>query len=124
MPRKAAVIAGIAGIILLLAVYAVFDPSETAFFPKCPFFWLTGLKCPGCGSQRAMHQLLTLHIGEAFRYNAFMVIAIPLILFLLVAELFMDRWPRLSRLGSSPVLSWSILAAVLLWWLLRNLLGI
>lgn len=124
MPRKAAVIAGIAGIILLLAVYAVFDPSETAFFPKCPFFWLTGLKCPGCGSQRAMHQLLTLHIGEAFRYNAFMVIAIPLILFLLVAELFRDRWPRLSRLGSSPVLSWSILAAVLLWWLLRNLLGI
>ena len=124
MPRKAAIIAGIAGIILLLAVYTVFDPSETAFFPKCPFFWLTGLTCPGCGSQRAMHQLLTLHFGEAFRYNAFMVIAIPLILFLLVAELFRDRWPRLNRLGSSPTLSWSILAAVLLWWLLRNLLGI
>ena len=124
MPRKAAIIAGIAGIILLLAVYTFFDPSETAFFPKCPFFWLTGLKCPGCGSQRAMHQLLTLHFVEAFRYNAFMVITIPLILFLLVAELFRDRWPRLSRLGSSPTLSWSILAAVLLWWLLRNLLGI
>ncbi|MBO4916312.1 MAG: DUF2752 domain-containing protein [Bacteroidales bacterium] len=124
MPRKAAIIIGIAGIILLLAVYTVFDPSETAYFPKCPFFWLTGLKCPGCGSQRAMHQLLTLHFGEAFRNNAFMVIAIPLILFLLVAELFRDRWPRLNRLGNSPTLSWSILAAVLLWWLLRNLLGI
>ena len=124
MARKTAYITGIAVLLLFLIVYGVFDPSETAIFPKCPFFLLTGLKCPGCGSQRAIHQLLTLHLGEAFRYNAFMVLAIPLILFLLAAEVFRERWPRLAVLGSSPVLSWTIVAAVLLWWLLRNLLGI
>ena len=124
MPRKTVYIIGIAVFLLLLIVYGVFDPSETAIFPKCPFFLLTGLKCPGCGSQRAIHQLLTLHLGEAFRYNAFMVLAIPLIIFLLAAEVFRERWPRLAVLGSSPVLSWTIVAAVLLWWLLRNLLGI
>jgi len=124
MARKTAYITGIAVLLLFLIVYGVFDPSETAIFPKCPFFLLTGLKCPGCGSQRAIHQLLTLHLGEAFRYNAFMVLAIPLILFLLAAEVFRERWPRLAVLGSSPVLSWTIVAAVLLWWLLRNLLGL
>lgn len=124
MPRKTVYIIGIAVLLLLLIVYGVFDPSETAIFPKCPFFLLTGLKCPGCGSQRAIHQLLTLHPGEAFRYNAFMVLAIPLIIFLLAAEVFRERWPRLAVLGSSPVLSWTIVAAVLLWWLLRNLLGL
>ena len=124
MPRKTVYIIGIAVLLLLLIVYGVFDPSETAIFPKCPFFLLTGLKCPGCGSQRAIHQLLTLHLGEAFRYNAFMVLAIPLIIFLLAAEVFRERWPRLAVLGAGPALSWIIVAAVLLWWLLRNLIGI
>ena len=44
-----------AGVILIalaalvaIYIYAKFDP-ETTPFPKCPFFWATGLKCPGCG---------------------------------------------------------------------------
>ena len=61
------------GGIVVLAVLGMFDPSKFSFFPRCPFLLLTGLQCPGCGTQRALHQLLHLHIGEAFRYNAMMV---------------------------------------------------
>ena len=108
-----------AGIVVLFA----FDPSESVFFPRCPFMWLTGLKCPGCGSLRATHQLLHLHIGEAVRYNALMVLFIPLLLFLVVADLFKARFPKLYLASRNPVLSWSILAAILLWWILRNVLN-
>ena len=111
------------GGIVVLAVLGMFDPSKFSFFPRCPFLLLTGLQCPGCGTQRALHQLLHLHIGEAFRYNAMMVMAIPLLLFLLAAELLKDGHPRLYRASISPALSWTVLAAVLLWWVLRNIYG-
>ena len=53
----------------LLMIYYWFDPSEIELFPKCPFYMLTGLKCPGCGSQRAIHSLLHLDFIGAIRYN-------------------------------------------------------
>jgi len=118
--RIALLLAVFSGIIL----YALVDPAEVSIFPKCPFYMLTGLKCPGCGSQRALHQLLNLHIGEAFRYNALMVLIIPLLVYLTVADLFRRRYPGLYVSSRNPVLSWSVLAAVLFWWVLRNVLGI
>ena len=43
---------------VMAVVYFVFDPTTTRLFPKCAFYALTGFKCPGCGSQRAIHALL------------------------------------------------------------------
>ena len=40
--------------------------------------------------------------------------------FLIIADLLRKRCPRLYRASVSPVLSWSVLAALLLWWVLRN----
>lgn len=37
-------------------------------------------KCPGCGSQRAIHQLLNGHLIKALQHNALAVITIPYIL--------------------------------------------
>jgi hypothetical protein len=65
-------------IIALLAVlYYNFNPTKYSFFPKCPFFVLTGLQCPGCGSQRAIYQLLHGHIAGAIHYNALLVFSLP-----------------------------------------------
>lgn len=107
-----------------IAVLYAFDPSESVFYPRCPFFWVTGLKCPGCGSLRAAHQLLHLHFGEAMRYNALMVLFIPLLLFMSLADLFKAKYPEPYLLARNPVLSWAILAAILLWWLFRNVFGL
>lgn len=110
-------------VLLALLVLGIFDPQSSGFFPKCPFLLLTGLKCPGCGTQRALHQLLNLDLCQAFRYNALMVMSIPLLAFLISAEALKVRFPKLYRIGTSPVLSWSILAAVVSWWVLRNIFG-
>ncbi len=64
-------------LILLAVLYKKYSPLESAFFPPCPFRKMTGLLCPGCGSQRAIHHLLNLDIARAFRENMLLVIAIP-----------------------------------------------
>jgi hypothetical protein len=69
----------------LLGIYFFLDPTQQ-YFPKCPFLWLTGLKCPGCGAQRAVHYLLHGDISEAFRVNFLFVLAFPYVLFGLILE--------------------------------------
>ncbi|MFC7356305.1 DUF2752 domain-containing protein [Jejudonia soesokkakensis] len=44
---------------------------------------ITGFHCPGCGSQRALHQLFHLKFLSAFRLNPFMVLSLPIILYAL-----------------------------------------
>ena len=124
MPRKIAFTLAVTAILLGIVVYYTFDPSEGTWFPKCPFYWASGYKCPGCGSQRALHHLLHFHLKEAVRYNALLVFSIPLLLFLIVADIRKNRWPAVYRLSRNPVLSWGILAAILLWWLLRNVFNV
>ena len=103
-----------------LAVYFLFDPATANFFPGCVFLKLTGLKCPGCGSQRAVHSLLHLDFAAAFRYNALLVLSLPVVFFLLVVEMLRTRCPRLySRVHSQAVI-WTIVAIVLVWWVMRN----
>jgi len=69
----------------LIGVYFLLDP-EQHFFPKCPFLWLSGWKCPGCGSQRAVHHLLHGDVLEALRINFLFVLAFPYVIFELVLE--------------------------------------
>lgn len=54
-----------------------FDPNSHSFYPTCLFHQMTGLLCPGCGSLRAMHQLLHGHIATAFRFNPLLMLGLP-----------------------------------------------
>jgi hypothetical protein len=87
---------------LLVAV----DPGVPGHYPTCPFYAVTGLYCPGCGSLRFVHQLLTGHPGAAVGLNPLFMAALP---FLLYAYL---RWAaervagvRLPAINAPP---WSI----------------
>lgn len=53
-----------------------------------------------------------------------MVFSIPLLVFFVVADVCKTKWPKLFLLARNPILSWSILAIVLLWWILRNILSL
>src|SRR4030095_2188 len=72
---------------LLLAGSAylfVFEPGKSGFFPPCPFRLLTGFTCPGCGTTRALHQILHGHFAAAFMLNPLLLLAIPFLLFALL----------------------------------------
>src|SRR2546421_11472933 len=50
------------------AVLFWFEPTQHAFYPICAFHRTTGLLCPGCGSLRALHQLLHGQVAAAFHF--------------------------------------------------------
>lgn len=119
-----AVIAGLSAVYAALYLYMRFDPAESAFFPRCIFHELTGLACPGCGSQRAVHAMLNFDLAAALESNALFVISIPFIALLVFAWFMRGRLPGLyRRLGSAAVV-WTVFSVIVLWWVLRNVFGI
>lgn len=93
-----------------LGVLAVVDPERSAFIPRCPWLMLTGLYCPGCGTLRALHRLLTGDPAAMLHLNLLLVVV------LLAVPLVALR-PQVLR---SPRLSRGIVAVVLSFWVLRN----
>jgi hypothetical protein len=121
MRRSLVIILVLTALMVFGVIYFALDPSSSGLFPRCVFLSMTGYKCPGCGSQRAIHALLHGNVIEAFKFNAFLLVAIPWIALCLFAESRRLRNPRLYARLNAPLLIWLFLAALLLWWLLRNL---
>ena len=67
-------------------VIAVFDPARYPFYPDCPLHAATGLKCAGCGTLRALHELTRGQVAEALRLNPLITIVMPLVALALVNE--------------------------------------
>jgi len=71
----------LAALLTVMAVGAVllevFDPATSGIFPPCPLRYLTGWYCPGCGSLRAIHQLLHGNLRAAWALNPLTVILLP-----------------------------------------------
>ncbi len=56
----------------------MFDPATTGFYPPCLFKTFLGVRCPGCGSLRAAHQLLHGNFQQAWTLNPTLMIVGPL----------------------------------------------
>jgi hypothetical protein len=121
MMRRTLVIVLVVALLLVFGfIYYALDPSSSSAFPQCSFLALTGYKCPGCGSQRAIHAMLHGDLAAAFRYNALLLISIPWIALCLFAESQRTRNPRLYLRLNAPLLILLYFAMVIIWWLLRN----
>lgn len=105
----------------LLLVYH-FDPATTEVFPLCPFRYFTGYYCPGCGSIRALHQLLHGHLLIAMSYNPLAVLSLPFIVYWGASQavLLWRGEPLPSRFVPARWI-WALLVVVLSFWVLRNL---
>ncbi len=114
------------GLGFLVVIYAYYDPETNPIFPKCPLRELTGYKCPGCGSQRAIHDLMHLDFSSAFQHNMLLVISIPYIVVGAVFDLIKYPSPRLAlwrqRLfGTKAILT--VLFLIIAFWIGRNIWG-
>ena len=109
-------------LLLALSLYFFIDPSTTSFFPKCPFESTTGLYCPGCGSQRAIHNIVRGNILEGIRHNFLFLLLISVLAYQGILFL-------LNKFGSKTYqnllhkskITKAILALVILFWILRNI---
>lgn len=113
-------LAAVAAAGILVAAY-MFDPMSGTFpYPRCLFKLLTGWDCPGCGSTRALHALLHGRPADAWSANPALFAAVPLAALGFVAD--RPGHSRLRRLLFSPAAVSLLVAATILWTLLRNLL--
>ena len=108
----------------LAALYFRLDPARYPF-PRCIVHWLTGLHCPGCGTQRAVHALLHGHIGQALGFNLLAALAAPALVFGTVEELrgWLSKYPRRNSFLYRPWFGWSAVTFTVLFTVLRNLPG-
>ena len=118
-------------IILALVSLSIILPEHVTGWargisPGCVFRRSTGISCPGCGGTRSFCALLQGDILQAFRYNFFL----PLMLIALFLE-----YLRLCAIHIFGRRNWenqfhyrlffSVFAyGALLWFILRNILGI
>lgn len=111
-----------AGLLLALGLgYALFC-TRTGWAIPCPFRTVTGLLCPGCGVTRMCLSLLRLDIAAAWQANPGLLLMLPP-LGLLLGRLGV----RYVKTGSTrllrweQVLVWSMVIALLLYGVTRNL---
>ena len=105
-------------------IYYYFDPSTNKFFPACPFYKVTELLCPGCGSQRAIHHLLRGDVGAAINSNILLVLFLPLLSFYYGVQTFNYIKPQRSITISFVNNVWFILFLAILflaYGILRNI---
>lgn len=118
--------------VLLLAVLAVAlgalawgDPYAAAWPLGCPLRRLTGWLCPLCGTQRALHEALHGHLAESWRLSPALWILSPWWALLLAGALSarIAAW-RAARWARSGRVVLSVVGLLVLWGIVRNLLGV
>lgn len=100
----------------VLLLFYLFDPSTFSIFPSCYFKKLTGFDCPGCGGQRALHDLLHFRFTEAVNHNVLMVAGSPVLAFVTLNAFFFEK-----KKFFKPKVLWIICATVVTFWIVRNL---
>ena len=118
----AVVIACILGGVILYNL----NPTEYYFMPKCPLKLITGLSCPGCGIQRAIHALLHGEIVKAISFNYYLVYSGPyaasfILLWLLPENTYKEKFR--SVIENKYVVDFYIFSFII-WMVMRNILKI
>ena len=105
------------------AMLYFFNPENTIWLPKCPFYILTGLQCPSCGGQRAIYQLLHGHALEALEFNPFLVLSIPYAVLLMLVTWFIpkNRCVKLRKVCYHRITILVYCILMIVWWVVRNI---
>ena len=104
---------------LFVIVFTIYNPLEYSFFPKCPIYLSTGYLCPGCGSQRAIHNILNFEFYKATRHN----LLIPLFIFyLFIYYLSKILNLKISRFVDHHYLLISFVFLIVLYGFIRNII--
>lgn len=123
MKRAVALIIPAAIISGVVLFYFLFDARIITWLPRCPFHLLTGLYCPGCGSQRALSSLLHGELLQATRFNVLLVASLPLLFYSAIVQGINKTTGSnfIQKLFYSSLFVRVVLIIILVFWFLRNL---
>ena len=105
--------------IVITAFYFFWNPSKITLLPSCPFKNLTHLHCPGCGGQRAFHQILHGNFVDASHSNLLIFLALPFFLLKISDEFFETTISKKFLLKNKGI--WIFLIFLICFTILRNL---
>ncbi len=115
-------VGSIAGLGLITLALHLRDPHASGSWGLCPSAML-GFWCPGCGGLRAVNDLTDLRLADAASSNVVLIVAMPLLIFLL-GRWTVDRWRGVRRLPLSRarllLLGWTVLPLLAVFTVLRN----
>lgn len=110
-------------LITVVVIFFRYNPEEHSWFPKCLFYQLTGLQCPACGSQRAVHAALHFDFQSAFRYNPFMIVSMPYALGIIFISLInMPFAVKIRKILLHRISVYIYVTLYLAWWIIRNVI--
>ena len=114
-------------ILIALAVlvgYAVVC-EFTAFRIPCPFYTVTGLKCPGCGMTRMCMDILHLDFRGAYLENRAIFVTLPVLgVFLGYNALRYVGAIKVERLKkANEIIGWLLVAVYVVFGVVRNIRG-
>lgn len=110
-----------AGALAAVAVISVL--AQHGLGIPCPVYRLTGLQCPGCGNSRAALALLRLDLKAALGYNLLFPLEFGYLLWVILRICY-AYW-QTGRFSYRPLRPWIdavVLAAVILWGIIRNII--
>ncbi len=110
------------GVMFFAAFVFIYNSKTMHFLPRCPFYWTTGLYCPGCGTTRGLHRLLHGDITGALHANILMIITVPYILYSFVGYLLRNiAGKKLPVIVLKPIIVQLLAAFVIVFWVVRNI---
>ena len=122
MQKKITWFAIIFGTLSLAVFYFFINPNDVNFLPECPLYFTTGFYCPGCGSQRATHQLLNFNIFGVLQQNVLFLISLLILgyhITLTGINAFLKK--NFYNYMYHPKTPLVILAVIVVFWILRNI---
>ena len=120
-PLDGLAIAGLSAVGAGAGILFSFDPARYGFYPICYLHAVTGLNCPGCGSLRAIHQLLHGHFAAAADLNLLLVLCLPFSAWWVVRQAGAWLYGQPRTVSIQPVWFWAFLAVCTVFTVLRNL---
>ena len=89
--------------------------------PPCPFYYFTGLLCPGCGALRTIHALSHGELARAFSLNPLLILFLPYLGYIWLSQAFIAWTGKAWSFPVSPRWGWAAFTVIVAFGILRNL---
>ena len=113
------IIYGLLFLLIVIGLYFLY--TKKIIVIPCLFHEVTSLYCPGCGMSRALISLVQLNIYQAIRYNALVIVLVPVFIIYLILKIesYINNRPMRFKVPNYIIII--ALIVVILYGVLRNI---
>ena len=110
------------GFLLLLGIAYALIVRYTSFCIPCFFQTITGFRCPSCGVTHIFLHLMSFDLSGAFHANMFLFATSPLLLLILILNMFCGE-----NIRKKPFTKWLTILymiSLIVWAVIRNIIHV